>query len=54
MKGMKQYYNIEQIQDKYYIFNSLIMKFERIPFNTEQEAQEHIDTIIFMCEYMCN
>jgi hypothetical protein len=30
------------------------MKFEKEPFDTKEEAQEHINTIISMCEIMCN
>ena len=51
---MEDYYNIEPINGKYYIFNKLIMQFEKIPFDTQELAQEHINTMISMCDYMCN
>lgn len=54
MQNMKQDYNIEQIHNKYYIFNSLIMQFEKEPFMTFQEAEDYINDIINMCEIMCN
>lgn len=51
---MKQCYNIEQIHDKYYIFNSLIMQFEKEPFNTYREAENYINDITRLCDMICN
>lgn len=51
---MKQYYTIEHIYNKYYIFNGLIMKFEKEPFNTYQEAENYINDITTLCDMICN
>jgi hypothetical protein len=47
-------YTIEQIDNKYYIFNNMINEFLQIPFSTYKEAEEYISNLISMCDIMCN
>lgn len=47
-------YNIEQIHDKFYIFDNWIMQFDKQGFSSRVAAQEYINTSLSLCDLMCN
>nr|MDV3426647.1 hypothetical protein [Bacillota bacterium] len=46
-------FNIEQIHDKFYIFDNWTMQFYKDGFNTKTAALNYINSAATMCNFMC-